>query len=195
MSSLHHRQQSDEALMVQVMDHHSHAALVELHKRYSKKLLGYFIKMLNKDVDLAQDFVQEIFLKLMEKKHLFDPEKKFYSWIFAIASNMCKTAYRQHGKTISLHPELNHPAGLGENLAEKTLFLKALQRGIDDLEHHHKTVFVLRYLEHFSLNEIAEITESSLGTVKSRLFYSTKKITDQLKHFDPSLETTIFKLN
>lgn len=181
--------------MVQVMDHHSHAALVELHKRYSKKLLGYFIKMLNKDTDLAQDFVQEIFLKLMEKKHLFDPEKKFYSWIFAIASNMCKTAYRHQGKTISLQPEQNHPAGLGENLAEKTLFLKALQKGIDNLEHHHKTVFVLRYLEHFSLNEIAEITESSLGTVKSRLFYATKKITDQLKHFDPRFETTLFKLN
>jgi RNA polymerase sigma-70 factor (ECF subfamily) len=90
---------------------------------------------------------------------------------------------------------MNHPAGLDENLAEKTLFLEALQDGIDNLEHYHKTVFVLRYLEHFPLNEIAEITESSLGTVKSRLFYATKKITDQLKHFDPSFETTIFKLN
>ncbi len=188
--------------MVQVMDHHSplstkqaEAALVELHHRYSKKLLGYFIKMLNKDVDLAQDFVQDIFLKLMEKKHLFDPNKKFYSWIFTIASNMCKTAYRHHGKTVSLYPEMNHPSGLAENLVEKQLFLKALQEGIDRMEHHHKTVFVLRYLEHFPLNEIAEITESSLGTVKSRLFYATKKMSDQLKHFDPSFETTLFKLN
>lgn len=188
--------------MVQVMGHHSpvsvrqaEAALVELHHRYSKKLLGYFIKMLNKDTDLAQDFVQELFLKLMEKKHLFDPSKKFYSWIFTIASNMCKTAYRHHGKTVMLHPEMNHPSGFAENLAEKKLFLKALQDGIDNLEHHHKTVFVLRYLEHFPLNEIAEITESSLGTVKSRLFYATKKITDQLKHYDPSFETILFKLN
>ena len=188
--------------MIQVMDHHSplsakqaEAALVELHQRYSRKLLGYFIKMLNKDSELAQDFVQELFLKLMEKKHLFDPSKKFYSWIFAIASNMCKTAYRHNGKTFSFHPEMYHPSGLAENLMEKKLFLKALQDGIDNLEHHHKTVFVLRYLEHFPLNEIAEITECSLGTVKSRLFYATKKITDQLKHFDPSFETTIFKLN
>lgn len=181
--------------MVRVMDHHSHAALVELHKRYSHKLLGYFIKMLNKDADLAQDFVQELFLKLMEKKHLFDPDKKFYSWIFAIASNMCKTAYRHQGKTIPLHPEFNHPGELAENLAEKQWFLNALQDAIDSLEHHHKTVFVLRYLEHFPLGEIAEITETSLGTVKSRLFYATKKITDQLKHFDPSFETTLFKLN
>jgi RNA polymerase sigma-70 factor (ECF subfamily) len=194
LKSLHHKQQSDEELMVQVMDHHSHSALVELHVRYSKKLLGYFIKMLNKDVDLAQDFVQEIFLKLLEKKHLFDPEKKFYSWIFTIASNMCKTAYRHHGKTVSLHTQTLQIPVLGESELEKKLFLKALQTSIDNLEHHHKTVFVLRYLEHFSLNEIADITESSLGTVKSRLFYATKKMTDQLKPYDPSFETTIFKL-
>ena len=181
--------------MVQVMDHHSHFALEELHRRYSKKLLGYFIKMLNKDVALAQDFVQELFLKIMEKKHLFDPGKKFYSWIFAIASNMCKTAYRHHGKTISLNPDITQPAGLDDSILEKKEFMLALQKSIDNLEHYHKTVFVLRYLEHFSLNEIAEITESSLGTVKSRLFYATKKITENLRHYDPSFETTLFKLN
>lgn len=181
--------------MVQIMNHHSHAALVELHARYSKKLLGYFIKMLNKDVDLAQDFVQELFLKIMEKKHLFDPEKRFYSWVFAIASNMCKTAYRHHGKLVELNTESVRLTAEDDNVYEKKLFLTALQRSIDDLEHYHKTVFVLRYLEHFSLNEIAEITESSLGTVKSRLFYATRKITESLKHFDPSFDTHIFKLN
>ena len=202
MSSLHHKQQSDEQLMVQLMDHHSpssakqaEAALVELHARYSKKLLGYFIKMLNKDVDLAQDFVQELFLKIMEKKHLFDPEKKFYSWVFAIASNMCKTAYRHHGKLVELNAENSKLAVLDDNTVEKKLFLSALQKSIDELEHYHKTVFVLRYLEHFSLNEIADITESSLGTVKSRLFYATRKITESLKHYDPSFETHVFKMN
>jgi RNA polymerase sigma-70 factor, ECF subfamily len=195
-----HQHQSDEELMVQIINRHSsfsakqaEAALVELHHRYSKKLLGYFIKMLNKDVDLAQDFVQDIFLKILEKKHLFDPEKKFYSWVFTIASNMCKTAYRHHGKTVSLDTETIHAVILGESVLEKNLFLKALQISIDTLEHHHKTVFVLRYLEHFSLNEIAEITDASLGTVKSRLFYATKKMTDQLKPYDPSFETTLFK--
>ncbi len=187
--------------MVQIMDHHprsaekANAALVELHARYSKKLLGYFIKMLNKDVDLAQDFVQELFLKIMEKKHLFDPEKKFYSWVFTIASNMCKTAYRHHGKLVELNTETSRLGTLDENTFEKKQFLSALQKSIDELEHYHKTVFVLRYLEHFSLNEIAEITESSLGTVKSRLFYATRKITERLKHYDPSFETQLFKLN
>ncbi|MNR28053.1 ECF RNA polymerase sigma factor SigW [compost metagenome] len=107
---------------------------------------------------------------------------------------MCKTAYRHHGKTVSLHTQVIERCVLGENELEKGLFLKALENSIGNLEHHHKSVFVLRYLEHFSLNEIAEITESSLGTVKSRLFYATRKITEELKPYDPSFETTLFKL-
>lgn len=184
---------SDEALMVQVMDHHAHVALVELHRRYSRRLLGYFIKMLNKDTDLAQDFVQELFLKLMEKKHLYDPEKKFYSWVFAIASNMCKTAYRHHGKTISLHTELHQPSALDENLLEKKEFTAALHAAIDELEHIHKEVFVLRFLEHFSLQEISGIADVSIGTVKSRLFNATRKVAERLKAFNPKHESNLFK--
>lgn len=186
---------SDEALMVQVMDHHAHGALVELHRRYSKRLLGYFIKMLNKDTELAQDFVQEIFLKLMEKKHLYDPEKKFYSWMFAIASNMCKTAYRHHGKTVSLRPEVHQSSALDENLLEKKEFAEALHVALDQLDHIHKEVFVLRFLEHFSLQEIAEIADISTGTVKSRLFNATRKVAGQLKAFNPKYESNLFKLS
>lgn len=183
--------------MIQVMDRHSHPALIELHSRYSRKLLGYFIKMLNKDEDLAQDFVQDLFLKLMEKKHLYDPEKKFYTWVFTIARNMCKTAYRNPFlQRISEDEfELNHKASLGDNLAEKAYFNLLLQKSLNNLEEHHKTTFVLRYMENFSLQEIAEITEASLGTVKSRLFYATQKMAKELKEYNPKYETNLFKLS
>lgn len=188
---------TDEELMVQVMDHHSHAAIMELHRRYSQKLLGYFIKMLQKDVDLAQDFVQEIFLRILEKKHLFDPEKKFYTWLFTIASNMCKTAYRQApiNSLSNDEFELNRFSNLADDLAGKAHFKLLLDKSIDSLEHGQKTVFVLRYMEHFSLQEIADVMETSIGTVKSRLFYATQKIAQQLKEFDPRFETQLFKLN
>ena len=192
-----HKKYSDEELMVLVQDHHSHLAITELHTRYSVRLLGYFIKMLNKDVLLAQDFVQELFLKILEKKHLFDPDKKFYTWVFTVASNMCKTAYRQTGRSVPFetdkHDQLR--SQLAENLAEKELFLEALQESIHQLEEHHKQVFVLRFLEHFSLLEVADITEVSVGTVKSRLFYATQKVAAQLHAFDPRFESTLFKLS
>ena len=191
------QQKSDEALMVEVINHHSHAAITDLHARYSRKLLGYFIRMLNHDTELAQDFVQEIFLKILEKKHLYDPTKKFYTWIFTIASNMCKTEFRKPFSTsISADEyELTTRAGLGEDLLEKQRFNALLEKSLQQLELHHKTVFVLRYIELFSLQEIAEITDTSLGTVKSRLFYATRKMTAQLKAYDPRYENNLFKMN
>lgn len=188
---------SDEELMVQVMDHHSHPAIVELHSRYSQKLLGYFMKMLNKDLDLSQDFVQEIFLKILEKKHLYDPSKKFYTWLFTIASNMCKTSYRRvpFNRISDDGYELNQTIHLNENLADKENFKQLLHESIETLEFGQKTVFVLRYMEQFSLNEIAEIMEISTGTVKSRLFYATQKIAKQLSIYDPQYESNLFKLS
>jgi RNA polymerase sigma-70 factor (ECF subfamily) len=193
----HTKQKSDEALMAEVISHHSHAAITALHDRYSRKLLGYFIRMLHHDVDKAQDFVQDIFLKILEKKHLYDPDKKFYTWLFTIAANMCKTEFRKpFSATISADEyELNAWAGLAEDLLEKQRFHALLDKSLQQLEVHHKTVFVLRYIELFSLQEIAEITETSLGTVKSRLFYATRKMTAQLKAYDPRYENNLFKLH
>jgi RNA polymerase sigma-70 factor (ECF subfamily) len=187
---------SDEALMALIKSHQSHPALTELHQRYSKKLLGYFIKMLQRDEHLAQDFVQDLFLKIWEKNHLFDLDKKCYTWIFTIASNMCKTHYRNQYRVVSESKTKSIFEGVTfqDNLNDKAQFQDALKACIDDLEVGHKTVFVLRYLEQFSLQEIAEITENPIGTVKSRLFYSTKKITENLKVFNPKEETNLFKI-
>ncbi len=175
--------------------HHAHTALVELHRRYSKKLLGYFYRMLNKDEARAQDFVQDIFLKLMEKQQLFDPGKKFYTWIFTIAANMCKTAYRvPYSQPIPDDGYGLDCARPDDNLAEKEYFRLLFEKSLDKLEDFHKSTFVLRYMEHFSLREIAEISGVSLGTVKSRLFYATRKMAEELKEYNPKYETNLFKL-
>lgn len=191
-----HKQLSDEGLMAQITSHQSHPALVELHRRYSQKLLGYFIKMLQRDAHLAQDFVQELFLKIWEKNHLFDPSKKCYTWIFTIASNMCKTHYRNQFRLVNedMEKPIIQQADFQENRSDKAQFQLLLKMGIDALDVPHRTVFVLRYLEQFSLQEIAEITETPVGTVKSRLFYATRKMSDYLKTFNPKHETDLFKL-
>lgn len=187
---------SDEELMVQIQSHHSHLALTELHKRYSQKLLGFFFKMLNKNEEKAQDFVQDIFLKILEKNHLFDTDKKFYTWIFTIANNMCKTEFRNPYKTkISDHEfELKNEATFSDNLAEKDRFKLLLEKSILALDENQKNTFILRYMEQLSLQEIAEITGTTLGTVKSRLFYATQKMAKELKEYNPKNESNLFKL-
>ena len=183
---------SDEELMREVIAHHSHPAITELHRRYSPKLMGYFYKMLNKQEEIAQDFVQDLFLKILEKKHQFDTDKRFYTWVFTIACNMCKTSYRNQ-YIVSYEDTLTEHGHLTEDLAEKERFHAHLEKSMSNLEHAHKTVFVLRHMEHFSLQEIADITEVSLGTVKSRLFYATQKMAEQLKIYEPTGLDQLFK--
>lgn len=188
---------SDEELMIRLIKSNDNIVLTELYNRYASKLLGFFIKMFKGDVAKSQDFLQDIFLKLIEKKQLFDTNKKFYTWIFTIASNMCKTEFRKpHIQSIT-GGNLEHENLLisDENLLDKKLFKRLLKQKVHSLEINHKTVFILRYNEKFSLKEIADITETSLGTVKSRLFYATKKITEQLKDYNPKYDSSLFKIN
>src|SRR3984957_12835960 len=69
-------------------------AFDELYKRYSKPLLGYFVRMLNYDKPKAQDALHDLFMKVIEKPHLFDTSKPFRTWIYTIAYNNCKNQYK-----------------------------------------------------------------------------------------------------
>jgi len=188
---------SDEALMQLLSSRRSNDALTELHARYSKKVLGFFIRMFQGDVDKAQDFVQDLFIRILEKQHLFNPEKKFYTWMFTIASNMCKTSFRKiRDLRISEDDyELNGQIIWNENALDKVMFRKVLKEVIENLEEHHRLTFSLRYMQEFSIKEIAEMTDTSEGTVKSRLFYATKKVAKELQEFNPSDEGVLFKMN
>ena len=62
------------------------SAFDELYRRYSHRLLRYFYRELGGDEGKAQDFLQEIFLKIVEKPELFDTERRFSSWIFRLGS-------------------------------------------------------------------------------------------------------------
>ena len=76
---------SDEELMESVKVGEE-AAFDELYNRYSKPLLVYFYRMLGRNEEKAQDFVQDFFLKIIEKPHLFDSKNRFSSWVFTVVS-------------------------------------------------------------------------------------------------------------
>ena len=86
---------SDEELMAYVLNG-QHPAFEELYKRYAKPMLHFFYRQLYQDEDMAQDFLQDLFIKVIEKATLYHPEKKFKVWIYTLASNMCKNEYRKN---------------------------------------------------------------------------------------------------
>lgn len=171
------------------------SAFDELYNRYSNRLLFYFFRELGGNQDKAQDFLQEIFLKIVEKPELFDSNRSFSTWIFTVAYNLCKNEYRRLGvreiienntdiDEISLDSESEqHPI---EQKVDQKIFEKALLDELDKLDDGHRSAFLLRYQQNLSIKEVSDILECSEGTIKSRLFYTTKKLAVKLKAFNPS---------
>lgn len=170
-------------------------AFDELYKRYSKLMLGYFVRMLNYDKPKAQDALHDLFLKVIEKPYLFDTSKSFRTWLYSIAYNNCKNHYKHNDVVKEAHIELKHTE---EILDERFLlnaaasidakdFKQALLDALMNLPDDKKATFILRYQEDKPISEIADIMNCSEGTVKSRIHYTIKILSEKLKIFNPSI--------
>ncbi|MFT7612235.1 MAG: RNA polymerase sigma factor (sigma-70 family) [Parvicellaceae bacterium] len=183
---------NDELLMAKVADGES-AAFSELYDRYSSPLINYFYRMLWRDREKAEDFMQELFTKLINKPHLYNPERKFKTWLYSIANNMCKNEYRRMEVRKNTSNGLDERSDIKDNnvlsdrIVDRTIFNDKLNEELLELSESHRSVFELRYREDLSIKEIAEIMECSEGTIKSRLFYTIKKLSEKLKAFNPKL--------
>ncbi|MCH2234547.1 MAG: RNA polymerase sigma factor [Crocinitomicaceae bacterium] len=172
---------SDEELMVVLAKKNDHEALTILYERYAKRLLAYFIKMFKGDEQKGQDFLQDLFIKVLENSGKFDANKKFYTWVFTIASNMAKTSFREK-PTIELNTNLHGRSADSRSLDQ--ISKGELRQEIFQLEPKQRDVLLLRYNQGFTVDEIAGILEINPGTVKSRIFYATKKLAEALKQDD-----------
>ncbi len=186
-----YKKSSDEVLM-QLIAEGKKTAFNELYQRYSKKMHFFFYKMLGYDTDKANDFVQDLFLRLIEKPHLFNTEMRFSSWLYSIAGNMCRNEYRKISvrKEIKTDADLDHFHYEQEQTSASIDFSKfkgALKKELDELEPDHKLIFLLRFQENLPINEISKIVQCPEGTVKSRLFYSIKKLSEKLTNYNPNL--------
>jgi RNA polymerase sigma-70 factor (ECF subfamily) len=178
---------ADEDLM-QLVQRGDERALTELYRRYSARLVRYFHRMLWRDEEKAQDFLHDLFVRVIEKAAQFDSSKKFSTWIYSAAFNMCKNEYRRQSIRQAAHSDV--PAD-GDRSTERTMeaqeFRETLEKLLFDLEESDRNLFVLRYELELPLAEIALLVECPEGTVKSRLFYLKKKLALKLRAFDPAI--------
>lgn len=173
---------TDEKLAFAVMNGDS-KAFSELYDRYNERLLYYFFRMLGNDQELAQDFLQEVFYKVIDKTHLFNPDKRFSTWIFSIAHNMCKNEYRSRQVRSIIESVENTDVFLdsAEETIPKAVNIDQVFDCLAQFDETQQTAFLLKYREGLSIDEIAEVLNLPKGTVKSRLFYTRKKIQQQLQ--------------
>src|ERR1700745_1377189 len=105
---------SDEELMLHICNGEELAFDVIYH-RYSKRLMGYYVRMLNFDRNLAEDALQDLFLKIAEAPEKFDGSRSFKTWIFSVASNSCKNFYRHQKVVMDSKEELEYLENSSEN--------------------------------------------------------------------------------
>lgn len=178
---------SDEQLM-QFIQKGKEAAFDELYNRYRSRMYFYFYKMLWQDEEKANDFTQELFMKIIEKPQLFNTQKRFSTWFYTLANNLCKNEYRKQTnrqKAYNGHQLINNEQITETQIEiDKTNFEKDLQQALNQLPTAHRACFILRYREALSVNEISKILACPAGTIKSRLFYATKKVSEQMTNWN-----------
>ena len=179
----------DERLMELVV-RGDERAFAALYDRYHGRLLNYFHRMLWHDRERARDMLQDLFTKLANRPSSYDPARPFQTWLFSVANNMCKNAYRHEevvrAAAINMRGDPDRVEATNGIGVDHELFRGRLDEELDKLEPDHKATFVMRYHEDMAIKEIAAAFGCSEGTVKSRLFYTLKKLAERMKEFDPN---------
>ena len=167
------------------------AAFSELYLRYKSRMYYYFYRMLGNSADLANDFLQELFMKLIEKPESYNPAFPFSTWFYSVANNMCKNEYRkrdirqEYQEVEAMEPQIDY---LSDSTIEHGQIVEKIFATLETLGEEHRSAFLLRYREGFSLKEVAEILELPEGTVKSRLFYAKKLLAEKLEYLKDEIE-------
>lgn len=159
-------------------------------RRYKDQLLNYVYRFVGNRID-AEDIVQETFLRVYKNKHYYKEIAKFSTWVYTIAGNLAKTELRRRKrrKVFSVSnfvnderdfdiPDMNRNP---EKEVDGSIKDDFIQKAIEKLPSKFKEVILLRDVQGFAYEEISQILNIPLGTVKSRVNRGRLKLQEDLK--------------
>lgn len=172
--------------------------LVVKYQRRIERLIGRMVR----DVDLVPDIAQETFIRAYRAIPQFRGESAFYTWLYRIAVNTAKKALvdlkrdpivtesarasrDDDDETSRLETELSHGETPDAMLASKEI-AAAVNASIEALSEDLRQAITLREIEGLSYEEIAEVMNCPIGTVRSRIFRAREAIAQRLR---PLLDT------
>jgi RNA polymerase sigma-70 factor, ECF subfamily len=168
-------EKTDQQLVDEVRNGHR-ASFSELVKRHQKGLLRLSMRFV-KDLDKAQDVVQESFIKSYEKLNSFEGRASFKSWLYQITVNTARNKLRENRYDFADIEDVQ--LGVAA-IAEKSLVHRAvgemLNLEVEKLPFKQKTALVLRVYEDMSFAEIAEIMECPYDTAKANYRHAIMKL-------------------
>ena len=168
-------------------------AFADIVSLYQHKLYQVCYRMLGNKQE-AEDIAQEAFVRAYTNLHTFDQKRKFSTWLYRIATNLCIDRIRKKKPDYYLDAEVTGTDGLDlysqiasdDQLPEETIEQMELQDRIQyeigRLPDKYRTVVVLKYMEELSLQEISEILDMPLGTVKTRIHRGREALRKQLNN-------------
>ena len=182
---------SDEALMLQLQAGNLRS-FDTLVKRWEKQLLNYCYRMVN-DIALAEDLRQEIFLRIYRSARTYRPTAQFSTWLYRIATNLCldtlaKQKRRKEtpiaaylgSKSEGFDDRLIDPSDTPDTVVVKKEIESRVRSALASLPEDLRVVVTLRHYNGMKFQEIAEIVECPISTVKSRMAAGMERLSRTL---------------
>jgi len=151
----------------------------ELVRRYQRPITSYVYRMLG-DHESALDVTQEVFIKVYNSLERYSSEYKFSTWLYRIAHNAAIDHIRRkspneqsietENKDGSYQLQIESPNPTPEQERERSEWRTEIEAVVKCLPSVYRELILLRHAQDLSYDEIAEITNLPLGTVKNRLF-------------------------
>lgn len=165
------------------------AAFEDLVITYQHRVFGVALRMLGNAAE-AQEVAQEAFVRAHRGLGDFRGDAKLSTWLYAITSRLCLTRLGSGERRLARQGEeallrLADGAPRPDAALERSELEAALQRAIAELPEDRRIVVVLRDLEGLSYEEIAQVLDLELGTVRSRLHRARADLKDKLERFLP----------
>jgi RNA polymerase sigma-70 factor (ECF subfamily) len=175
----------DAQLMVSVQQGDP-TALRRLVERYKRKAYYTALKLVG-DSDEAYHLSQEAFIRVYNARRRYDGNRPFYSWFYAILSNLAKNHLKKRSVRANYAASVRsaQDAELDtrdspEVLVEADETKRAVWSAIEKLSYEHREIVTLRHFEDMSYEEIARLLGIPVGSVMSRLYYARKRLRDLL---------------
>ena len=161
-------------------------AFKEIVDSYSERLYWHVRRFLCSHED-TDDLLQEIFIKIWTSLPTFRGESQLYTWIYRIATNeslnflqkqKIRAALRFEDITARLDEKIDEDTGVSGDEAQKAL-MKAMSR----LPSKQKTVFIMRWFDDLSYEDISEILGTSVGALKASYHFAQEKIRAEIEKY------------
>jgi len=179
---------SDDELLIAAFKAGSQNAFNLIVRKYQKRIYMLIRKMVI-DHDDADDITQEVFIKLYSSLNSFRGDSKFFTYLYKIAVNYSINHLNRKNKLAKRNSEFDETNefhsfdsinDFSENADEKNRS-EILKEAIETLPEQQRAVFIMRYYDNLSYEEISKILEKSVGGMKANYFHALKKIGTCLK--------------